>query len=285
MTPWLVRELSKVGVSRGVHGRARCGGCGQEPASEIGQGGCLCAGRDAADWVVPRGVCKVARHYRLKATRGARDQLVRAKRALGNQVRGLLRPFGIRLPLRQGPKKFSEAAHQAVRRDNMLHASVTALLEALAAIEGQIARLDEQLKEVARRSPVCWRPMSVPAVGPIVALAFMAAIEDINRFRRMRRVGAYLGLTTRRYQSSEMDVVLGISRQGDAMARHYLYEAANVLLTTVRRSALKSWGLKLMKRRGTKRARVRGGAQARHSLGTDLKRYPRRSKRAIGGSS
>jgi transposase len=194
--------------------------------------------------------------HRLKAMLGARDQLVRAKRALGNQVRGLLRPF-VRLPSRQGTKKFAEAAHQAVWRDNMLHASVTALLEALAAIEGQIARLDEQLKELARRSPVCWRLMSVPGVGPIVALAFMAAIEDINRFRRMRSVGAYLGLTTRRYQSGETDVVLGISRQGDAMARHYLYEAANVLLTTVRRpSALKSWGLKLMKRRGPKRARV-----------------------------
>jgi transposase len=195
--------------------------------------------------------------HRLKAMLGARNQLVRAKRALGNQVRGLLRPFGIRLPSRQGTKKFAEAAHQAVRRDNMLYASVTALLEALAAIEAQIARLDEQLKELARRSPVCWRLMSVPGVGPIVALAFMAAIEDINRFRQMRSVGAYLGLTTRRYQSSETDVVLGISRQGDAMARHYLYEAANVLLTTVKRpSALKSWGLKLMKRRGPKRARV-----------------------------
>jgi transposase len=72
--------------------------------------------------------------------------------------------------------------------------------------------------------------------------------------RLMRRLG---DLTTRRYQSSETDVVLGISRQGDAMARHYLYEAANVLLTTVKRpSALKSWSLKLMKRRGPKRARV-----------------------------
>jgi hypothetical protein len=60
-----------------------------------------------------------------------------------------------------------------------------------------------------------------------------------------------------RPQHGETDVVLGISRQGDAMARHYLYEAANVLLTTVRKpSALKSWGLKLMKRRGRKRARV-----------------------------
>ena len=195
--------------------------------------------------------------HRLKALLGSRDQLVRAKRALGNQVRGVLRPFGIRLPSRQGTKKFSTAAHHAVRHDAMLNASVTALLEALAAIEAQIARLDQQLRELARRSPVCWRLMSVPGVGPIVALAFVATIEDVGRFRRMRDIGAYLGLTPKRYQSGETDVVLGISRQGDAMARHYLYEAANVLLTTVRSpSALKSWGLKVLKRRGPKRARV-----------------------------
>ena len=139
----------------------------------------------------------------------------------------------------------------------MLSASVMALMEALAAIEGQLSHLDDRLKELARRSPVCWRLMSVPGVGPIVALAFMAAIEDVGRFARMRDIGVYLGLTPKRYQSGETDVGLGISHQGDAMARHYLYEAANVLLTTVRSpSALKSWGLKLVKRRGPKRARV-----------------------------
>lgn len=195
--------------------------------------------------------------HKLKALLGARDQLVRAKRALGNQVRGLLRPFGIKLASRQGTKKFAEAVYGAVRHDAMLYASVTALMEALAALESQITRLDERLKELARRSPVAWRLMSVPGVGPIVALAFMAAIEDVNRFGRMRDIGVYLGLTPKRYQSGETDIGLGISHQGDAMARHYLYEAANVLLTTVRKpSALKSWGLKLLKRRGPKRARV-----------------------------
>jgi transposase len=195
--------------------------------------------------------------HKLKALLGARDQLVRAKRALGNQVRGLLRPFGIRLPSRQGTKKFAEAVYSAVRHDAMLYASATALMEALAAIESQIARLDDQLKELARRSPVAWRLMSVPGVGPITALAFMATIEDVGRFGRMRDIGVYLGLTPKRYQSGDTDVALGISHQGDAMARHYLYEAANVLLTTVRKpSGLKSWGLKLLKRRGPKRARV-----------------------------
>jgi transposase len=215
MTPWLARELAKVGFpvvcmdARAAADAVRSRRVKSDKADAHALAEMLRTGWYRTVYV------KSEDSHRLKAMLGARDQLVRAKRALGNQVRGVLRPFGIRLPSRQGTKKFAEAAHQAVRRNNMLHASVTALLEAL------------------------------------------AAIEDINRFRRMRSVGAYLGLTTRGYQSNETDVVLGISRQGDAMARHYLYEAANVLLTTVRRpSALKSWGLKLMKRRGPKRARV-----------------------------
>ena len=63
------------------------------------------------------GYVKSEDSHRLKAMLGARDQLVRAKR-VGNQVRGVLRPFGIRLPSRQGTKKFAEAVHQAVWRDN-----------------------------------------------------------------------------------------------------------------------------------------------------------------------
>jgi transposase len=200
---------------------------------------------------------KSAESHKIKTLLGARDQLVRVKRSLGNQVRGLLRPFGVRLPSRAGMKKFAEAAHQAVQADRLLQAGIEALLEALASIDSQIARLDDELKTFARRSEVAWRLMSVPSVGTITALAYIAAIEDPNRFRRTRDIGAYLGLTEKRYQSADTDVGLGISKQGDAMARHYLYEAANVLLTSVKkRSALRSWGLKLMKTIGAKRARV-----------------------------
>ena len=200
---------------------------------------------------------KSAESHRLKALLGARDQLVRAKRSLGNQVRGLLRPFGIRVAARQGTKRFVVAVQDAVAEDPVLGLAVNALLESLVAVEAEIAKLDEALLDIAKRSEICWRLMSVPGVGPITALAFLATIDDIGRFPRLRDIGAYLGLTPRRYQSGDKDVSLGISRQGDAMARHYLYEAAGVLLTTVRRrSALKSWGLGLLKRLGAKRARV-----------------------------
>lgn len=91
----------------------------------------------------------------------------------------------------------------------------------------------------------------------MTALAFLATIENPTRFRRPRDVGAYLGLRPKRSQSGERDVGGGISRQGDAMARHYLHEAANCPLTTWGgRSALKSWGLGPAKRIGAKKARV-----------------------------
>ena len=64
---------------------------------------------------------------KIKTLLGARDQLVKVKRALGNQVRGLLRPFGIRLPSRVGAKKFAEAAYQATRKDPLMHAKLRKL--------------------------------------------------------------------------------------------------------------------------------------------------------------
>ncbi len=195
--------------------------------------------------------------HRIKTLLGARDQLIKVKRSLGNQVRGLLRPFGIKLPSRVGTKKFAEAAHAATQNDAILHASITALLEALVSIDAQVGKLDAELKEIAGKSEVAWRLMSTPSIGPVTVLAYMAAIEDPHRFGRTRDIGAYLGLTEKRYQSAETDIRMGISKQGDAMARHYLYEAANVLLTTVKkRFALRSWGLQLLKKVGPKRARV-----------------------------
>lgn len=89
------------------------------------------------------------------------------------------------------------------------------------------------------------------------ALAFVAAIEDVRRFKRTCDTGAYPGLTGKRYQSAGMDMRMGITKQGDAMARPYVYEAANVLLTTVKkRFALRGWGRRLMRQPGPQRARA-----------------------------
>jgi transposase len=103
----------------------------------------------------------------------------------------------------------------------------------------------------------------------VVALTFVAAVDDPGRFRRSRDVGSHFGLTPKRYQSGETDVVGGITRVGDASVRVALYEAANVMLTrTTRFSPLKRWAMEVAKRRGARRAKV---ALAR-KLGTVLHR-------------
>lgn len=99
--------------------------------------------------------------------------------------------------------------------------------------------------------------MTVPGVGAITAAAFVATIDEPGRFRHSSSVGAYIGLTPRRYQSGTMDVSGHISKTGDSLLRCYLYEAAITLLTRVQRwSALKAWGVRLGKRVGQKKARV-----------------------------
>jgi transposase len=112
-----------------------------------------------------------------------------------------------------------------------LAASVVPLLGARAAIEQQIADLERKVMRLARNNAHARRFMTAPGVGPITALCFLATIDDPTRFKRSRSVGAYAGLTTRRYASGEIDWTGRISKCGDAMLRTYLYEAANVLLT------------------------------------------------------
>jgi error-prone DNA polymerase len=86
--------------------------------------------------------------------------------------------------------------------------------------------------------------MTIPGTGAITAVSYAAAIEDPDNFRTSRSVGAWLGLTTRRYQSGEVDYDGHISRRGDNRLRGLLYEAATAMLTRTsakNESRLKDW--------------------------------------------
>jgi len=103
----------------------------------------------------------------------------------------------------------------------------------------------------ARQNQACRILMSIPGVGAITAMSFATAIEDPDNFKRSRSVGAWLGLTTRRYQSGEVDYDGHISRRGDRQVRGLLFEAATVILTrSSAESSLRLWGLKLRERVG-----------------------------------
>ncbi len=124
-------------------------------------------------------------------------------------------------------------------------------------VRREIAALYRKLLGLARDDVDSRRSMTAPGIGPITALAFHSAIDDPSRFRRSRSVGAYFGLTPRRYASGEVDRTGRISKCGDAMVRSYRFEAAGVLLTRVPQwCALKAWGHRLWKRIGFKKAKI-----------------------------
>jgi transposase len=116
------------------------------------------------------------------------------------------------------------------------------MLKARNALRTQFNTLHKQMLAFVRKDAVCNRLMTVPGVGPQVALTFKAAVDDLERFTRSKAVGAHFGLTPKKHQSGETDVTGSITRAGDAMVRTVLYEAANVMLSHAARfSALKRW--------------------------------------------
>jgi transposase len=194
--------------------------------------------------------------HAVKAVLVSRALLVKIKRDLENQVRGLLKNLGLVVG-RAKMNVFSVRAAELTERRPDLAAALVPLLRARAAIEEQIGDLDRKVLRLARNNAQVRRFMTTPGVGPITALCFLATIDDPTRFRRSRSVGAYAGLTTRRYASGEIDWTGRISKCGDKMLRSYLYEAANVLLTRVAKwSALKTWGIRIAKRSGLRKAKV-----------------------------
>src|SRR5271166_3266580 len=194
--------------------------------------------------------------HAVKALLASRALLVKIKRDLENQIRGLLKNLGLVIG-RAKMNVFAVRAAEMTEDRPELAAAVVPLLSARAAIEQQIADLDRKVMRLARNNAQARRFMTAPGVGPITALCFLATIDDPTRFKRSRSVGAYAGLTTRRYASGEIDWTGRISKCGDKMLRTYLYEAANVLLTRIEKwSALKAWGIRLAKRSGLRKAKV-----------------------------
>jgi len=194
--------------------------------------------------------------HAIKALLVSRALLVKIKRDLENQIRGLLKNLGLIIG-RAKMNVFSLRATQLTEGRPELATAVEPLLKARETIEQQIDRLDRKVMRMARNNSQARRLMTAPGVGPVTALCYLATIDDPTRFKRSSSVGAYIGLTTRRYASGEIDWTGRISKCGDKMLRSYLYEAANVLLTRVAKwSALKAWGIRLAKRSGLRKAKV-----------------------------
>jgi transposase len=192
----------------------------------------------------------------VRALLGARRLLQGKLHDVELGIRGMLRGFGLKMG-KTTAACFGRRVRELVGGHAILERVAEPMLRARDALREEYALLHRQMLALVRDDGVCRRLMTVPGVGPVVAITFVSAVDDPARFAHSKAVGAHFGLTPKRYQSGETDVAGSITRVGDAAVRTALYEAANSMLTgPARFSTLKRWGMEVAKRRGMRRAKV-----------------------------
>jgi transposase len=200
--------------------------------------------------------CKSLRSQELRALLTGRKLLLSKVTDVELGIRGVLRGFGLKVgAVSKG--RFAARIRELIAGQYLLESVIEPMLRARQTLREEVDRLHRQVLEIVRDDAVCRRLMTVPGVGAVVALSFKSAVDDPGRFRSSKTVGAYFGLTPKKYQSGESDVSGRISKVGDGMVRTALYEAAQVMLTrSARHSAVNGWAMQVAKRRGRKRAIV-----------------------------
>ncbi len=186
-----------------------------------------------------------------KSICGARAALVRARTKLINTTRGWMRSWGIRI--RAGA---SESFYERVRAGQKVPPYIEAQLDVIETLTLRIKELDETIDELAKSDEVCRRLMTVPGVGSITSLLFVATLDDVKRFESASKVEAYLGLTPGENSSSNRVVRTGITKAGSSEMRRLLVQAALSLKRIRSQHPLVLWAAKIQDRRGRQIATV-----------------------------
>jgi transposase len=200
--------------------------------------------------------CKSLDAQEVRAVLTARKLLQSKMLDLEMSLRGMLRNFGLKVGPTT-PTRFARRIEELVNGHATLETIAKALLAVHAALLHELNGFEKRVRGMARSDARVRLLMSAPGVGAIVAMTFVAAIDDPTRFKSSKGVGAHFGLTPKKHQSGEKDVTGRISKLGDGSVRAALYQAAHIILTMpVKGSGLKSWAAKLARRAGMKKAKV-----------------------------
>ena len=171
----------------------------------------LSAMRNKTDKADARGIAKILRAgwfrpvhmkspqaHAIRALLSSRKAVQRKCIDLANEIRGLFRIFGLRLPSRLNQAHFDDHVRPTIKAHPDLSHALLPLLDARVSLYDAYMELDRRVKRLASHDRVCLRFMAIPGVGPITALTFRSAIDDPNRFTSSRTVAAHFGLTPRR---------------------------------------------------------------------------------------
>ncbi len=191
----------------------------------------------------------------LKLILGSRRQLLRTKVKLMGTIRGLLKIYGFKIGTQA---QFCDKVRLLIKPlSSIVYSSIEALLACIEQQEESIKTMHQTLLDMGEKDEDCKRLMTIPGVGIITAMTYKITIDHPERFKHSENVGAYLGLTPKQYASGNISRHGSVSKFGSKECRATLYEAAQTLLMRVKTPLkIRSWGLKLAKKKGNKKAIV-----------------------------
>jgi transposase len=194
---------------------------------------------------------------RRKSMCGMREALVGARTKLINCVRGWLRTQGVRIRS-GGVSTFPQRVrhHFQAETPTPLPPYVERMLATIEQLNLQLDEADKELAEVAAKDPQCQRLMTVPGVGPVTSVRFVAALDEHQRFPSAHAVQAYLGLVPGENSSSERQERLSITKAGARAVRWTLVQAAWSARRYRPNDPMVRWSLEVEKRRGKRVAVV-----------------------------
>jgi transposase len=195
-----------------------------------------------------------------------RDAVVRARTALVNHVRGVVKSLGVRIP-RCSTESFPHKASEHI--PDPLKPALEPILETIARLSSQIRYFDAQIENLCDEGyPETASLRQVKGVGAVTALAFRLVLDDPARFPKSRSVGAYLGLTRRHDDSGDSEPELRITKAGDKLLRRLLIQAGHYILGPFGPDTdLRRWGLAYIRRGGgTKKAKKKAAVAVARRL-------------------
>lgn len=197
---------------------------------------------------------KTTEHQAIQGLHRCRSAWMETRTARINTLRGLLREFGLILPvgavtaLKQIPEAIDDEAVPP-----MLRPALQTLLDEIRDLEQRIEAVERQLKAISRQNPVIDHLQDISGIGLLTATALYASATDAKHFRDGRHLASWLGLTPREHSSGNIRKLGGISKRGDRYVRMLLTHGARAVLlragqmerTGQELNALQKWVLAL----------------------------------------
>ena len=186
----------------------------------------------------------------------SRDAMVSSRTKLTNTVKSQLRGRLISSTPRRSKAMPAQIRQLWVELEGETPAHVERLLMLIEALDAQIAEADKEIRNLAKKDEVCRRLMTVPGVGSITALRFVATLDDVSRFGTAHDVQSYLGLTPGENSSSSRVRRTRLTKAGSPQMRFLLVQAAWSARRCATHHPMVKWAAQIAERRGSPIAAV-----------------------------